>query len=194
MPKRQAGFQKRLDNGVTTAGCVYCQRLPESNYQQPRAVATQVLSDGTRSVIELEMDWGSWQPRHEALELAPASLYAAQHPHAEVLQLHQLRSAQGNTLTFETVGKSGSLSAADEQFVFGVWWIPEARALVDTSRQWRKALATGHNHCLLCWKELDGTVAYAPGTTRNDWVCPSCYAEYIERGPPWARRGSVADR
>src|SRR5438128_6908148 len=79
---------------MTIAGCVYCQRLPESNYQQPRAVVTEVLSDAARSVIRLDVDWGSWQPRREALELAPASLYAAQHPHAEVQQLHQLRYAR----------------------------------------------------------------------------------------------------
>src|SRR5438067_2367437 len=74
------------------------------------------------------------------------------------------------------------------------WWIPDSTILVGTSIQWRKALATGHNHCLLCWKALDDTEAYTPGTARNDWACPSCYAEYIEHGPPWARRGSVADR
>src|SRR5256886_16820471 len=100
---------------MTIAGCVYCQRLPESNYQQPRAVVTEVLSDAARSVIRLDVDWGSWQPRQEALELAPASLYAAQHPHAEVQQLHQLRYARDNTLTFETVGKSNSLPIAGEQ-------------------------------------------------------------------------------
>jgi hypothetical protein len=179
---------------MATTGCVFCQKLPDSNNQQPRAVVTQVLSDATKSVIRLEMDWGSWQPRREALELAPASLYAAQHPHAEALQLHQLRSARGNTLTFETVGKSDGLPLAGEQFVYGVWWIPAATALVDTPRQWRKALATGHNHCLLCWKDLDDTEAYAPATAKGDWVCPSCYGEYIEDGPPWARRGQATDR
>ena len=179
---------------MTIAGCVYCQRLPESNYQQPRAVVTAVLSDAATSVIRLDVDWGSWQPRQEALELAPASLYAAQHPHAEVQQLHQLRYARENTLTFETVGKSNGPPLAGEQFVFGVWWIPDATVLVGASIQWRKAVATGHNHCLLCWKDLDDTEACTPGTAKNDWVCPSCYAEYIEHGRPWARRGSVADR
>jgi hypothetical protein len=186
--KTSASIAESVDYAMKTAGCVYCQRLTESNYQQPRAVVTQVLSDATRSVIRLEVDWGSWQPRHEAVELAPASLYAARHPHAEVLQLHQLRSARDNSLTFETIGKSGGLPLAGDQFVFGVWWIPDTTVLVNTPAHWRKALATGHNHCLLCWKDLDDAEAYAPGTAKNDWACPSCYAEYIEHGPPWARR------
>jgi hypothetical protein len=169
-------------------GCVFCQRLPESNYQQPRAVVTQVLSDAIKFVIRVEVDWGSWDPRQEALELAPGSLYAAQHPHAEVLQLHQLRSARGNTLTFQTVGKSDSLPVAGDQFVYGVWWIPDATALVETPRHWQKALVPGHDHCLLCLQALDNTEAYAAGNVNDDWVCPSCYAKYIEHGPPWARR------
>jgi hypothetical protein len=172
----------------STVGCVFCQRLPESNYQQPRAVVTQVVSDDRKIVTRVQVDWGSWEPKLEALECAPGSLYVAQHPHAEVIQLHQLRSALGSLLTFRTVGSSEALPVVGEQYVYGVWWIPDATALVETPRLWRSALVIGHDHCLLCSQALDDTEAYAAGNVNDDWVCPSCYSKFIEHGPPWARR------
>ena len=172
----------------SATGCVFCQRLPDSNYQQPRAAVTHVLSDASKVVIRLELDWGSWKPKLEAVELAPGSLYAAQHPHGEVLQLHQLRSVRGNFLTFQTVGRPETLPAVGEEYVYGVWWIPDGAALVETPRLWRRAMVPGHAHCLLCSQALDDTEVYAAGNVNDDWVCPSCYSKYIEHGPPWARR------
>jgi hypothetical protein len=86
------------------------------------------------------------------------------------------------------VGTSETLPVVGEQYVYGVWWIPDATALVETPRLWRSALVIGHDHCLLCSQALDGTEAYAAGNVNDDRVCPSCYSKFIEHGPPWARR------
>src|ERR1700737_1346781 len=50
----------------SAVGCVFCQRLPESNYQQPRAVVTQVVSDDRKVITRVQVDWGSWEPKLEA--------------------------------------------------------------------------------------------------------------------------------
>ena len=134
------------------------------------------------------MDWGSWKPKLEALECAPGSLFVARHPHAEVLQLHQLRGVRGDSLTVQTVGRPETMPVLGEQYVYGVWWIPDATALVESPRLWLRALVAGHDHCLLWSQALDDTEAYAAGNVNDDRACPSCYSKNIEHGPPWARR------
>jgi hypothetical protein len=170
------------------AGCVFCQQLPGSNYQQPRAVVTQALADDRKLVIKVRLDWGSWPTRREGGQLAPGSLYAAEHPHAEVVQLHQLLKAEGNILTFQTIAESQSLPTVGDRFVYGVWWIPDVAALVEVPGLWRRAIVTRHDHCSLCWSDLDGTEAHAADNSSDDWACASCYAKFIEHGPPWAPR------
>lgn len=116
--------------------------------------------------------------------LAPAGLYLIEKPEQEVIQLHSLKTSNGNVLTYKTYDYVGELPTVGTEYIYRVWWTPDQQAVVtDTSRKWsyEEYPDNGdHDHCLLTWETIAANAEQKAGyRSGKDWITEKAYKTYI---------------
>jgi hypothetical protein len=147
-------------------------------YQEPAAKVIQLFCDNDVLTVVLEISSLLCEP------LAPGGLYLTHKPEQEVLQLHKLKAADGNVLTFESYDHVGDLPSVGAEYIFRVWWTPDQLEVVtDTSRKWKYEKYPDnedHDHCLLTSEAIGADEEHKAGyRCGKDWITEQAYETYI---------------
>jgi hypothetical protein len=147
-------------------------------YEEPSAKVIQLSRDNDVVTVVLEISSLLSEP------LAPGGLYVSDRPEQEAIQLHKLKAADGNVLTFENYDHVGDLPSVGTEYIFRVWWTPDQlEAVTDTSRKWNyeKYPDNGdHDHCLLTWEAIGSDEEIKAGYRYgDDWITEQAYETFI---------------
>ena len=147
-------------------------------YEEPTAKVIQLSRDNDVVTVMLELSSLLSEP------LSPSGLYVTDKPEQEVLQLHKLKAADGNVLTFENYEHIGELPSLGTDYIFRVWWTPDQlEAVTDTSRKWNCENYPDnedHDHCLLTREAIGADAEHKAGyRCEKDWITAQAYETYI---------------
>ena len=147
-------------------------------YEEPTAKVIQLSRDNDVVTVVLEISSLLSEP------LAPGGLYVTHKTEQEVIQLHKLKAADGNVLTFENYDHVGELPSVGTDYIFRVWWTPnQLEAVTDTSRKWsyeKYPDNEDHDHCLLTWEAIAADAEHKAGyRCGKDWITEQAYETYI---------------
>jgi hypothetical protein len=149
-------------------------------YAEPTAKVIELSRDSDVVTMVLEVSSLLSEP------LAPSGLYVTDRPEQEAIQLHKLKAADGNVLTFESYDHVGNLPSVGTNYIFRVWWTPDQLEVVtDTSRKWSYENypdKEDHDHCRLTWEAIGADAEHKAGyRCGKEWITEQAYETYIVR-------------
>jgi hypothetical protein len=130
-------------------------------YAEPTAKVIELSRGSDVVTVVLEVSSLLSEP------LAPGGLYVTDRPEQEAIQLHKLKTADGNVLTFENYDHVGDLPSVGIDYIFRVWWTPyQLEAVTNTSRKWNYENYPDnedHDHCLITWETIGADAEHKAG-------------------------------
>jgi hypothetical protein len=114
--------------------------------------------------------------------ITPAALWDIEGK-SEVLQFHRLIDTEGSQLTLETFDFRGELPVFDHEYLFQLWWTPDAMDLVtDMSRVWRRSQYPEGDKCDWCpltYKDFGQDREREGYFSDGVWITVAAYNKYI---------------